>query len=75
MKHVYLLWHTRLGDECREDAKLLGVYSSHEMARAKITGHYIHQPGFYEHESGFEIDRYEVDKMEWVEGFGHEGEA
>ena len=52
-----------------EDSKLLGVYSSQEIAEEKIETHYRNQDGFKEHRDGFHIDEYELDQMQWIEGY------
>lgn len=70
MKKVFLLWHTREDDEYQDNSKLLGVFSSEPLAQEKIKNHYSKQPGFKNHLKGFEISEYEVDKMQWAEGFG-----
>ena len=69
MKNAYLLWHTREDDKYMEDSKLLGVYSSEELAQEKIDTYYKFQDGFKDYYEGFLISKYTVDKMEWTEGF------
>jgi hypothetical protein len=68
--HVYVLWH---GDDLGEgapEAKLLGVYSSEAAAKDRI-----HRclregvAGFAEHPDDFHVDRYQVDKDEWAQGY------
>jgi hypothetical protein len=67
---VYLLWHV-LGVEGGDDnAKLLGVYSTEERAKERITRS-AEQPGFRDTPEGFEIVEYEVDLDEWREGYEH----
>ncbi|MEQ1510899.1 MAG: hypothetical protein ABL909_10935 [Sphingopyxis sp.] len=68
MKHVHLLWHVRADDEYKEDAKLIGAYSSPESASAAIE-RLRDQPGFADYVAGFEINTYEIDKDHWSEGF------
>jgi hypothetical protein len=67
MTHVYLLWHIHdLGDE--EDWKFIGVYSSEgevEEARARVAK----LPGFRETPESFRVERVEVDRDLWTEGF------
>jgi hypothetical protein len=51
-----------------DDSKLIGVYSSRENAqkakkRIKIL------PGFNDSPNSFVIDKYELDKDNWTEGF------
>jgi len=68
MSHVRLLWHIRDDDELAEDAKLIGVYSSPEMA-AHAAERLKEQPGFVSHPNGFQTDEYAVDQDNWTEGF------
>jgi hypothetical protein len=51
-----------------EDVKLLGVYSSEQMA-AEAKERAIGLPGFRDAPDGFDIDCYRVDRDEWTEGF------
>ena len=69
MKYVYLLWYTTQADTYADDCLLLGVYSSKKVAQQKIDSHYSTQAGFRDHPEGFEISEYEIDHMEWTEGF------
>ncbi len=71
VRYVYLLWHTNPGDEeagIDEDSKLLGVYSTEEKATDRIERSRA-LPGFVDQPEGFLIDRYEIDRDEWPEGF------
>lgn len=65
--NVYLLWHAHDLDE-EVDVKLLGVYSTEQMAE-EAKGRLQHQPGFRDNLSGFHISRYELDKDHWTTGF------
>ncbi len=68
MDTVFVLWHVRVDDPYKEDAKLIGVYRSREKADAtvlRLTG----LPGFCEHPQGFEISDYPLDKDHWTTGF------
>jgi hypothetical protein len=75
---VYLLWHMRpLGGQenldpemnhIETDDKLCGVYSSQaraETARQRL----LAEPGFTSYPDAFLIDAYEVDQVQWTEGF------
>lgn len=68
MKEVFLLWHSFPEWE-DEHSKLLGVYSSREIAQQKIDEFYLKLVGFDEPEGEFCISKYKIDKMEWSEGF------
>jgi hypothetical protein len=71
MSKVFILWHVRPDFEEKgneEDAKILGVFSSDEAARAwqqKAT----RLPGFCETPDSFVVDPYELDEPSWTEGF------
>jgi hypothetical protein len=65
---VFLLWHVAHQNN-RDDAKLLGVYSSRAKAEARITSARL-LPGFADEPECFTIDEYTIDQDEWVEGFG-----
>src|ERR1700722_12436903 len=65
---VYLLWHVHELPSGDDNAKLIGVYASSddaESARKRVCG----QPGFRGSPEGFHIDRYEVGRDNWTEGF------
>ena len=68
MTTVYVLHHVVREFEDDEDAKLIGVYSTEDEARAAIA-RLANQPGFSEHPAGFQIDPYPLDKDHWAEGF------
>jgi RimJ/RimL family protein N-acetyltransferase len=65
---VYILWHTHVLSEDRDDSKLIGVYASEEAAKqaqVRVGG----QPGFQQHPEGFEVVGYELGKDHWEEGY------
>jgi hypothetical protein len=65
---VFLLWHTNILPDGEEDDKLIGVYASVDDAeQAKQRS--LLQPGFCDAPGGFVIDRYQVGKDHWTEGF------
>lgn len=68
MKTVFLLHHVRELSAGREDVKLIGVFSTEEKARAAFE-RLKRQPGFCESVSGFQVNRYIIDQVEWAEGF------
>lgn len=76
---VYVLQHVHTHDDGGEDAKLIGVYSSRDSARAAIA-RLSKAPGFSgapllvdplkdDRTDGFHIDEYQLDKDQWAEGF------
>ncbi|HTM81882.1 DUF7336 domain-containing protein [Asticcacaulis sp.] len=67
MDQVYLLHHIRTIED-HEDVKLLGVFSSRELAeRAKERA--LNLPGFKDSPDGFSVDKYLVDRMGWTAGY------
>ena len=65
---VFLLWHVHVFPGGEEDAKLIGVYSSHELAEL-VQQRALKQPGFRDTPTGFCIDCYSVDEDHWQEGY------
>jgi hypothetical protein len=65
---VYLLSHVRADDE-DQDMKVCGIYSSNQEARSAIRRLAV-EPGFKDHQNGFYISEYEINKDHWTEGFG-----
>lgn len=49
-------------------AKVIGIYSSHELAAAAIERSRV-LPGFLNEPDDFTIHRYELDKDHWPRGF------
>jgi hypothetical protein len=77
MEAVYLLHHITIHHENDEDLKLIGVFSSRELAKEAIL-QLSEKPGFkgrselqveYGDESGFYISEYHLNQLEWQEGF------
>ena len=66
--NVFVLHHMHAMEGGEEDAKLLGVYSSRELAEA-AQKRASELPGFRDLPNGFVIDSYEVDRDEWREGY------
>ena len=69
MKKVFILWHHYPDDLEDGNAKLLGVYSSREIAEKRRDEKYRHLPGLARGEGKFSIDQYEIDQDHWNEGF------
>ncbi|WP_140919021.1 hypothetical protein [Limnobaculum xujianqingii] len=68
MTKVFMLYHTRDEGNDDEDIKLIGIYSSYELAG--ITQQRVHdKPGFVDYPEGFSIVEQTVDRDDWVEGF------
>jgi hypothetical protein len=65
---VFLLWHVHVFPDGEEDAKLIGVYSSRELAEL-AQQRALKQPGFRDTPTEFCIDCYAVDEDHWLEGY------
>ena len=64
---VVLLWHIHPLDDGRDDEKLIGVYSTEELARRAIERR-RDQPGFRDCPEGFQMDQYTAnDDSGWPE--------
>lgn len=68
LEAVYCMWHVHVMAGGDEDAKFIGVYRSEDDARAAVE-RLRDQPGFRHFPDGFHIERYELNKDHWVEGF------
>ena len=76
---MFVVQHLHVLPQGEDDVKLIGVYSSLELARAAVERLRI-QPGFKDHPSivncgidddrqGFYIDEYHIDTDHWTEGY------
>ena len=52
----------------RAEVKFIGVCATQEEADRAVE-RFKRQPGFKDHPDGFSVDRYEVGKDHWTEGF------
>jgi hypothetical protein len=66
-KWIYVLFHEVEGRDGSH--KLIGVFETEAEAKGAVAL-IDKQPGFKDHKDGFLIDRYEVNKVHWTEGFG-----
>ena len=69
---VYLLQHSYELDNGYDETKILGIFSSKQKAK-EVLAEYKQLPGFKEKPNNFLIDEYELDKKNWIEGFGFDG--
>ena len=69
MKTVYILWHCYPDIPDDDNSKLLGVYSTKEIAQSKVDEKYKKLPGFNRNEGEFIVDKYTIDEDQWKEGF------
>lgn len=67
MRYVYLLQHSYEYGE-HEETKIIGIYCSEENALNAIEK-YKGLPGFKDYADCFYIDKYEIDRNYWEEGF------
>ena len=65
---VFLLWHLHEFPDGEEDTKLIGVYSTRELAE-RARERMVCQPGFGDLPLGFQICPYQLDKDNWTEGY------
>ena len=68
MTEVFVVQHVAREGYDNEDIKFIGVYSTEKAAQGAIH-RLTPQPGFADYPDGFHIDRYELDRDHWVEGF------
>lgn len=68
MASVFVLQHVHPQEDGVEDVKLIGVYSSREMAEAAVS-RLSRLPGFSDTPDGFHIDEYPVDQDQWKDGY------
>jgi hypothetical protein len=68
MPIVFVVQHVHTFKNKEEDVKFIGVFSSNENAKRAVA-RLKKLPGFSRSPKGFYIDRYELDKVHWEEGF------
>lgn len=68
MATVYVLYHVRDEDTDDEDIKIIGIYSSFELAQ-KAQNRMSDKPGFIDYPDGFSISEDVLDRDGWVDGF------
>ncbi len=69
MNSVFIVLHTRIGDNGAEYVKLIGAYSTKEAAEAAVND-LKSKSGFSSSQDGFSVDEYQIDRTQWSEGFG-----
>ena len=65
--NVFILWHVHQTESDEEDSKLIGVYSTEQLAEA-ARERSRHLPGFRDLPDAFVINRYDVDSDHWTAG-------
>ncbi|MBR1374834.1 MAG: hypothetical protein IJ566_01960 [Cardiobacteriaceae bacterium] len=69
--YVYILWHYYETENYDDVIKLLGIFSSYELAK-EAEERCKKLPGFKSLPYYFDIDAYQINQMQWTEGFGLE---
>lgn len=65
---VYMLAHEYETDCGCDEVKIIGIYRTKEEAEAALQ-EVRNQPGFRDHQAGFECATYELGRTAWREGF------
>lgn len=68
MKTVYLVEHENIEDDYIEDMRVIGIYSSEELAQEAIE-RAKKLSGFGDYPAGFQITKYILDYDQWIVGF------
>ena len=68
MEFVYLVQHVHIINEDEEEVKIIGVYTTEKLAQEAIE-RTSKLEGFSEYLEGFHIDKYELNKDHWTEGY------
>ncbi len=68
MDVVYIVTHTNELPDGQEDIKFIGVYDSKESAEKAVERASL-KAGFSETKEGFFVERYQLGKDHWTEGF------
>ena len=68
MDAVYVVQHVHIINDDEEDVKMIGVYSTEQLGHEAVARLRL-QPGFCDVPAGFHVERYELDKDHWTEGF------
>lgn len=74
MPSVFLVQHVHAFEDGEEDIKIIGIYTSRELAQAAVARS---RPllGFRDTPEGFEISQYDLDSDHWTEGYISVAEA
>ncbi len=68
MSSVFLVQHVHEFVDGSDSVKMIGVYSSRDLAQAAI-GRAARLAGFRDMLTGFSIDEYVLDEDNWTSGF------
>lgn len=67
-KNVYMVQHSYELENGSDVIKIIGIFSSYQLAK-EVVSQYITLPGFEDRPNDFIIDKYEVDRKYWSEGY------
>ena len=65
---VYLVTHEAEIYGSEVDLKIIGVFESRSAAESAVAS-LSSKPGFSEYTDGFDVSEYEMNRIEWLEGF------
>ena len=65
---VFVLWHVHEMESGEENSKLIGVYSTQQLAEV-ARERSCKLPGFCDLPDAFVIDGYDLDTDHWTEGY------
>jgi len=68
LKNVYIVQHVHEFTDGTEDVKIIGIYKLESDALSAVA-RLQNVNGFNKHIDGFNIDKYELNKDHWSEGF------
>lgn len=68
MQAIFILNHVIENAVGEDSVKLIGIFSSKDLADKAASDH-KELPGFTDYPDGFVINRIEIDKSDWNEGF------
>ncbi len=68
MNAVYVVQHAYENQAGYDEVKFIGVYSSERAAQAAVE-RLRSEPGFRNRPNGFHVERYELDRDHWAEGY------
>jgi hypothetical protein len=68
MATLFVLQHLRKDPDGYDNLKLIGVFSSEDLAKKVLESHRA-LLGFVDYPNGFDLAKYELDQGYWTEGF------
>lgn len=68
MSYIFIVQHVHHQSDGGEDVRMIGAFSS-EIEAQRAISQFRHAPGYASSAEGFSVDRYEMNKLNWHEGF------